>query len=384
MTKRFLVAIALLAGLLLPLSAQRPAPPRTSSAPARTERTVPFRVGEQLSYDIVWSSFITATAATATLTVAEKRPAYGPLAYYIVAEGRPTRLVAMLYSLYYKADTWLDASTLLPLRASVYSQEGARRENKIILFDRPHGIARYEVQAGSGGSARNLKVPPQTQDALAAVYALRATPLATGTRMLMPMTFDGNLYQVQLTVERREPLKTPMGTRPAWRITPVMLEGGKPAASPRGMVLWMSDDARRLPLKMQVELPAGQFELTMTAGPYTDSRPARRSTRQCARKRNCGRSRRTAWSCFPCIAAPPARGDSFSGVAALPRSSFALLFEHFVGDRARIERQAAVVPQAAQPRDQVRVEFQPHQAQQLGVAVLVHHVHPLVAADEVL
>jgi hypothetical protein len=263
MNRHLLVVIALLAALV-PLSARRVAPPRTSPAPVRAERSVPFHVGEQLSYAITWSSFISATAATATITVREKRAAFGSVAYYIVAEGEPTRIVAMFYSLYYKADAWLDAYTLLPLRASVYSQEGSRRENKVTQFDRAHGTVRYEVQAGSSSNARNLKVPPQTQDALSAVYALRATPLKAGTRLLMPMTFNGNLYEVQMTVERRESLKTALGTLPAWRITPVMLEDGKPAASPRGMVVWISDDVRRLPLKMQVELPAGRFELTMT------------------------------------------------------------------------------------------------------------------------
>ncbi len=262
------VASALLVAalaMLVPLSAQRPATPRGSQPAAKAERGVPFRAGEQLSYDISWSGFITATAATATISVREKRPAYGSTAYYIVAEGRPARLVAMFYQLYYKADTWLDAYTLLPLRASIFSQEGSRRgTNKITLFDRKHGTARFEVQEGTSSSARNLKLPPQAQDPLAAVFALRATAPVAGTRLLMPMTFNGNVYQVRLTVERRETIATPLGTQAAWRIVPVVLEDGKPAASPRGMVIWLSADARRLPLKMQVELAAGRFELTLT------------------------------------------------------------------------------------------------------------------------
>ncbi len=265
MVSRHLLVVIALLGTLLPLSAQRATPSRPPAAPAKAERTVPFRAGEQLSYDITWSSFITATAATATVTVREKRAAYGSLAYYIVAEGRPTPILAMLYTLYYKADTWLDAYTLLPLRASVFSQEGGRRENKATLFDQARGIARFELQEGSKSTTRNLKVPARTQDALSAVFALRGSPMTAGTRMLMPMTFNGNLYQLQVTIEGRESLKTRMGTRPAWRLRPVLLEEGRPAESPRGMTLWLSDDARRLPLKMQVELPTGRFDLTMTA-----------------------------------------------------------------------------------------------------------------------
>jgi len=270
-TKRLLVLIALLAALL-PLSAQqratrpRPAAPsRPPAAAAKAERALPFRVGEQLSYDIIWSSFITATAATATVTVREKRTAYGSLAYYVVAEGRPTPILAMFYPLYYKADSWMDAYTLLPLRASVFSQEAGRRENKATLFERVRGIARYEEQEGTRADSSSLKVPADTCDPLSAIFVLRTVPLAAGMRLSMPMVLDGVLYQVQLTVERREPLRTTRGTQTAWRIKPVVLDRGKPAASPRGMLLWLTDDARRLPLKMQVEIPVGRFDLTMTA-----------------------------------------------------------------------------------------------------------------------
>jgi hypothetical protein len=275
LSKRLLPVVVALAVALAPLGAQKrqvplgAPPPRQLSAPAPFERAVPFQVGEQLSYQITWSSFITATAATATFSIREKRPAYGSLAYYIVAEGRPTPVLAIFYSLYYKADTWLDARTLLPLRASVFSQERGRRENKTTLFDQTHGTARYEVEATTrsgapGIEARTLELPPRTQDPLSAVFAIRALEMTAGTRTLMPMTFNGALYQVQVTIDGRESLKTPMGRLPAWRITPVMLERGRPVASPRGMTLWMSDDARRLPLKMEVELPSGRFNLTLS------------------------------------------------------------------------------------------------------------------------
>ncbi len=264
------IIAAAVALAIAPLAAQRPAAPprpvppkRTAPAPARAEAVVPFRVGEQLSYDISWSSFITATAATATVSVREKRWAYGSLAYYLVAEGRPTSIVAMFYSVYYKADSWLNAYDLLPLRASVFSQERDRRQNKITLFDQSRGRAEFEVEGTK--SRQTLRVPPRTQDPLSAVFALRSLPLARGTRTQMPITFNGAVYQVEVTVNGQEPVQTPTGRRTAWRLTPVVQEKGSSVASPRGMTMWLSADARRLPLKMQVELPMGQFVLTLTS-----------------------------------------------------------------------------------------------------------------------
>ena len=71
-----------------------------------TGQAVPFKVGETLEYDVGWSSYL--TAGTATLAIREKKPSYGSVAYYAVAEGRATGLVAALYHVYYKADTLLD------------------------------------------------------------------------------------------------------------------------------------------------------------------------------------------------------------------------------------------------------------------------------------
>src|SRR5436190_18719171 len=87
---------------------------QAKAAPAapKKELTVPFHAGEVLEYDIGWSSYV--TAGTATVTVKEKKPSYDSVAYYIVAEGRPTSLLSKLYTLYYKADTLIDVYSLLP------------------------------------------------------------------------------------------------------------------------------------------------------------------------------------------------------------------------------------------------------------------------------
>src|SRR5437763_16823787 len=72
----------------------------------RAERAVPFSVGETLTYDVSWSTL--PAAGTAVTMVKEKKPSYNSVAYYIVAEGRPTALVARLFPLNYKIDTLLD------------------------------------------------------------------------------------------------------------------------------------------------------------------------------------------------------------------------------------------------------------------------------------
>ena len=133
-----------------------------------------FKVGEALEYDVGWSSYL--TAGTATLSVREKKPSYGSVAYYVVAEGRATGVVAALYHAYYKADTLLDVYSLLPQRGSIYGEEGRRRRLRVTRFDQAGRTAQFEVTPGCGpGRSRSRSAGP-THDALSAVLALRDAP----------------------------------------------------------------------------------------------------------------------------------------------------------------------------------------------------------------
>src|SRR4029078_3308721 len=95
-----------------------------------------------LTYDVSWSSFV--SAGTVTLSVLNRHPSYGSTAYYVVAAAPPTALVSKLYTLYYKADVLIDVYTLLPQRASVYSEEGKKHLNKVTMFDQSAKKAAFE------------------------------------------------------------------------------------------------------------------------------------------------------------------------------------------------------------------------------------------------
>jgi hypothetical protein len=232
---------------------------RTGAAPApKKEMAVPFKAGEILDLDIGWSSYL--TAGSATVTVKEKKPSYNSVAYYIVAEGRPTPLLSKLYTLYYKADTLLDAYSLLPQRGSLFVQEGKRHRMKTTTFNQPAKTAKYEVQTATRVD-KDLSLPAFTQDALSALYVLRSIPMKPGEKFNMPVTDAGDIYKVQMQVGAVEPIKTGLGTINGIKIVPVVtMTKGTP---PRGLALWLSDDARRLPLRIEAQLPVGKVTITL-------------------------------------------------------------------------------------------------------------------------
>jgi hypothetical protein len=243
---------------LLPPRAKAPLPPPFAPA-ARRERPVPFKVGETLVYDVSWSTYL--TAGTATVTVRDKRPSFDSVAYYIVAEGRPTALLSKLYTLYYKADSLLDAYTLLPQRGSLYSEEGRRRRMKSTRFDQAAKSAHFEMKTATV-MTKDLQVPAFAQDSLSAVYVIRSLPLRDRLKLTMPVVDGDDIYKVQVAVTGHENVTTPLGQFLAWKITPTIMNA-KGTPQGRGLSLWISDDARKLPVKMEAEMPVGRFVLSL-------------------------------------------------------------------------------------------------------------------------
>jgi hypothetical protein len=230
--------------------------------PRRVERAVPFAPGETLTYDVAWADVL--IAGTATTTVRAKRPVEGILAYELGADGRPIPLLANLYRLAYTLDATLDAYTLLPLRGSTRSEEGRRIRTKTSTFDRRANIATYEVAAATR-TTTSVPVTPTTVDALSAFYLLRSIPPRPGGRLDLAVLDSGTLYTLTATVEARERVDTGIGPLPTWRVTPRIVDAkGAPAISGR-LTLWISDDARRLPVRIETELAAGRFVLRLRA-----------------------------------------------------------------------------------------------------------------------
>jgi hypothetical protein len=225
----------------------------------RTEAKVPFAVGETLTYDVSWSSFI--VAGTATSRVVEKKPSYNSTAYSIAVEGRPVPLVAKLYNLYYKMETLLDSVTLLSQQGTLYSEEGTKRTTGTSRFDRAAGKVFYERRQESV-QGNDFPVPAGTQDGLAVLYALRGRAFKAGERFSVSVADSGALYTVQAIVESLQPIGVPAGQFNAWNIK-VGITDMQNQPVWRNNEVWISNDARRLPVKMQAELPVGHFVLTL-------------------------------------------------------------------------------------------------------------------------
>jgi hypothetical protein len=121
----------------------------------------------------------------------------------------------------------------------------------------------FQVNEGGSSSSATLRIPPNTQDALSVLFWVRTLDLRPGLKTVVPVTFNGNVLSVALTVNGRETLGSGSRARRAWRLTPVVVNDASSSA-PRKMAVWLSDDNRRVPLRMEVEIAVGRFEMVLT------------------------------------------------------------------------------------------------------------------------
>ena len=238
------------------------APWAAQTAPARPaagDANVPFRVGETLTYDVAWSRFL--VAGTATTRVTERKPSFGASAYAVMAEGRPVSLIERLYPVYYKMDALIDTRTLLSQWTSLFMDENGRKRQSTMQFDRAKRQVLYEETAPPGLKDQ-FAMPSTTQDGLSTLFVLRARTPNAGARLTIPVADDGTMYTAEVFNQGVEKVTVPFGTADAWNLRIRILNTGLQEVTKNAGV-WITTDARRLPLRIEAELPIGTFGLAL-------------------------------------------------------------------------------------------------------------------------
>lgn len=242
--KKTVVALILISLLLIQVTAQadkKSAPPRDNKAtPVNTIKETPFAVGEQLNYEVSWSSFV--VAGELTLETKERRAVDGVDAYHVTAEAQSVGIVsAVVYKVKDVYDSFINATTLQPFRAEKNSRRGKKREQGVMVLDQQNGTATLE-----GG--KEIKIPRGTYDLASLLYAIRRIDLTPGKTQNFTLIEDGKLYDLTVTVEGREKVGTKMGDFNTVRVSTKAASTNRSGKDPYRLNIYLTNDAERLPV----------------------------------------------------------------------------------------------------------------------------------------
>ena len=232
------------------------------AAPLPALGPVPFAVGETAVYSIVWSTGpVSIPAGTATFRV-EPGKQGGRFQFSVSAT------TAKWVSRFFEADDRFESVVDDLLRPIVLNQrirEGSRSVDRHVTFDRRDQVVRLKQ-----GDTAEIAVPaaPDSLDPISAIYYLRAVALPVDGTIRLPVNDWGRNVSVTVPPGQPEVIEVDGARVEAIRIAPSVAKRDSQPALYR-LTMWLSRDARRIPLVMTVDGLAGVGSVRMELESFT-------------------------------------------------------------------------------------------------------------------
>jgi len=218
-------------------------------------------IPEKLVYDLTWTGI---KAGTATQEIFLDK---GDTK--IVSTARSADWVSVFFPVEDRIESILsrnpESKIGLPKKYSSKIREGKHRRDKEIHFDHAKGIAYYKDNLN--GEKKELPISASTIDTLSSFYFVRTLKLEVGKPVYLTILDNKKTWTVEVQVLRKEKIKTALGTFDTIVIKPLMKSEG--IMDKKGeMVIWLTDDSRRLPVKMQTKVKVGSITAILMSGSF--------------------------------------------------------------------------------------------------------------------
>jgi hypothetical protein len=209
---------------------------------------LPFGAGEVLDFDILYGALRVGKARLETRSLERKD---GRPALTILSRAKSEGWVDAVYKVRDQIESILDLERLHSLGLSKHLREGKYRYDSEAIYLHEEGIVRY-----ADGSEKELV--PGSQDVLTALFYIRTFPLEVGMTLHIPVHDGKKGYPLRVIVRRRETVKTEFGNIECLVLEPKMKSRGL-FKSEGQLLVYLSDDERRLPVLLKAKAPVGSF-----------------------------------------------------------------------------------------------------------------------------
>jgi hypothetical protein len=238
--------------------------------PFAVHHPLPFKFGERLVFDVKFSRFpISANVGELTFTVSEIPGSDQHVKFqaFAVSKGALVSLFGVKVN-----DTFTSLADRNDL--AVYStlkqlNEGEYRAHEQAVFDRGASKVRFKRVVFSQPGDQPVEVEHETrpwvQDMVSAVYFARTRRLKNvGREVRFPISDRGETRDITIALAGRERVKTDVGTFDALKVD-VKIFDGRLVNREGELYVWLTDDARRIPIKAEMKIPAGNVAFALTS-----------------------------------------------------------------------------------------------------------------------
>lgn len=222
-----------------------------------TIRNTSFHPGEQLNFVVYYSIIgIYVNAGNATVVTNLARMNNHPV-YHITGFGKSNSSYDWISKVNNRYETFVDTATLQPMKFIRDVHEGNHKKYEQVSFNR-----KAKTAVSNDGV---YKVPACVQDVVSSLFYARNINFnkhKPGDKIAFSMFLDGEVYNMYLRYMGKEEIKTKYGKFQAIKIKPLLLKGNVFDGGEK-MNVWVSDDANRIPLRVESPLSVGSVKVDM-------------------------------------------------------------------------------------------------------------------------
>ena len=232
-------------------NSERPGGDATETPP-----DLPFKVGEQLSYQVYLGAGAQLVGSI-TLTVRARGRYFNRDGLFLTATAQTTGAGARVFPVTDQIRSYVEPHTLLPFRSELNLSEGKHRTNLNYNLDQDRGSAIAE------GHDR-IDIPVGTHDLISLIYAIRTFDLSPPKRNAISILATARPRTLYITSLRRETIKVGAQNIPAVLLS---LTTDDTQSDKMQLRIWVGDDSRHLPLRITAATEFGPARADLTIAP---------------------------------------------------------------------------------------------------------------------
>lgn len=229
---------------------------------------LPYIEGESLTYEAKASKLIFRGISVAEMNfVVSTAPDGHNFLVKGEAKSKGTLIKLFNFSFLQNIESTVDSESFTILKTIRRDEQGERLRTSEAVFDYVEKKVTY-VETDPKDAARPPRriasvIEDKTYDIASGIYILRHLPLAVGKNFVLNISDTGLVYQVPVRVTAREMQNTILGKVSCFRIEPEVFGSGRMIERKGNMIIWITDDKRRMPVRGVVDTNLGKIDIRL-------------------------------------------------------------------------------------------------------------------------
>lgn len=163
--------------------------------------------------------------------------------------------------------TYVDVEGLFPWRFEQHIREGNYQRDFEAIFDQQNLKAKtYTGEKDPKKFEGEFDIPRYVQDAMSAFYFYRTldySKMKEGDVTLLQNFYKDKTYPLNVKYLGKETIEVPAGEFRCIKVEPLVQEGGL-FKSEGSIVVWLTDDERRMPVKVKTKVLIGSIDADLS------------------------------------------------------------------------------------------------------------------------